>query len=212
MGKSNGHDAAARDLTHGLAAKTLSGDLRDIILKNIKQLKKPWEKMGELEQGSLIADIGWNAEHLVRKAVALIAAEGRPSVSGVIDTAKMGKGLELKVIASRMAEGRHELLDSQGSEILLIIPGVEKFLGQRKPAKATPDEPELPIGEDVTDAQIQAAHEQGLDDGKRGAALSSCPFTDDKLIAAYDLAWHEAQPPAGIKRGKGKAAAGEASP
>jgi hypothetical protein len=190
----NGHD-----LTHGLARKTLSGDLRDAILTSIKRLKKPWDKMSELEQRDLIYSTSHAAEMLVRKAVALIAAEGRPTVSGQIETAKMGKGLELKVVASRMAEGRHELLDAQGSEILLIVPGVEQFLGQRKPAKATPDEPELPIN-GVTDDQIAAARAEGLADGKRGAALNSCPFTDDALIKAYDLGWHDAKPTGAGKR------------
>lgn len=142
--KANGNGHAPDYLA--IAAKTLRGDLRDLALRRIKTLPKPFAKLSEQEQRDLISGLEFEVEQWIRTALRVIAAEGRPTIGGTMGDIKVGKSLELKVTTSRYADGRHDLFDAQGSEVLIILADAGKFMGQRKAAKATPDAPELPIG------------------------------------------------------------------
>jgi hypothetical protein len=162
MAKSNGHahvaalanlEIAFASSVVGLAAKTLAGDLRDLMLESVKQQQKPWQQLSETEQASVISLFDWESKNVVKRIAAQIAAAGCATVTGQLDSVKLGKSLELKVLVSRSSVGRHDLIDAQAGDVLIAIPNVDRFMGERKPAKADPDAPELPIdlGEEAQD-------------------------------------------------------------
>lgn len=141
--RTNGHSVKPDAPPFTLARKTLTGDLRDALLGQIKLIAKPWPQLGESEQRATIGRIEYIAADLVRQAVDIIAAEERPIVRGTLGAVKSDKAIELKITASKFTPGRHELFDAQGSDVLIVLPQTEKFRGERKAATATPDQPEM---------------------------------------------------------------------
>lgn len=126
-----------------LAAATLRGDLRDFLIERMRRFDKPWGKLGEMSQRLAISDADAMAERLIGRIVEIVAVAGAPVVRATLKQATVKDFLELKLQCSRECDGRSELLDALGTGVLITIPGVERFRGQRAPAKPDPDEPPL---------------------------------------------------------------------
>lgn len=142
--KGNGHDLAVP-----MAAETLKGDFRSVLLEFIKHLPKPWAKSSEGEQKSLIARADQCSEEVIHKAVMLIAARERKHVTARVKKVSItDKGCELTfdgLPATDSAALNVALL--QGKRVLLIDASATEFLGERAPAKADPDQPDLLKGD-----------------------------------------------------------------
>jgi len=106
------------------AVNTLTGDLRDAMLQRIMHLQKPWAQMTEEEQGDQIAGV---------------------SAAAVCSSANVkADGIEVKLTISRSAEERHVLLDAVGSPVFITPAEVAEFIGERAPAKPTPNQSSIP--------------------------------------------------------------------
>lgn len=128
-----------------LAADTLRGDIRDVMLDRVKNLRKPWPQMSEYEQAEIIAGFDRVAKKLVRDAVRIVAAENQVEVSATLEQVAIKDGIKATLTLSRHAQGRHELADAVGQEILIVVLDSERHDGERAEAKADPDQPGLPI-------------------------------------------------------------------
>lgn len=127
------------------AAATLSGDLRSAILDRIRNLRTTWQQMPASEQRGMAAEVNAFAEALVRRAVALVAAEGHPVVKVTVGEVKHNKNgqIEAKISFSKHDELRHVVFDATGNPALLIVTDVEQFIGERGPERIDPDQPTL---------------------------------------------------------------------
>lgn len=127
-----------------LDTKTMRGDLRDMILQVLRQAKKPWEKMSELEQRQVIGDVTFAANSMVSRMAHLVAAAGQPTLCASFKGLTFKDSIcEVKMALSRFDEARHELVDAAGSTVLIVLPGVERFTGERKPAPVDRDQKPL---------------------------------------------------------------------
>ena len=129
--------------TIDLAAKTLSGDIRDFLLDRVKNLGKPWPAMTEQEQRDQIMAAKEAAVRLVRKTAELIAAEGRKAMVGQLVKVQIKDKIQCQIDFAKTDECRHELFDSQGLSVLLVVADAQPFIGERGPAEASPDQGDL---------------------------------------------------------------------
>jgi gas vesicle protein len=126
-----------------IAAETLSGDVRDAILDRIRNLQKPWQQMVEYEQRTLTSDINNVAENLVRKAVNIIGRQGRTVIQATLEKITIKDGIKAEISVSQFSEHRHQLCDSQGKAILIVVADAEEFTGERGPAEIDKDQGEI---------------------------------------------------------------------
>lgn len=140
----NGQD---HELDIDLDTSTLSGDLRAAVLNQIQQMSMVWAVMPEGEQVQLAHDIDGMCRHLVMKAVQLIAADGRRTIRGKLESAarKSGKNpaIEGKLVLLPDDELRHEFFDAVGLSVLVVVADVEEYMGERAPFRPEPDQPSL---------------------------------------------------------------------
>lgn len=152
-----------------IARKTMTGDLRDALLQLFKDRQKPWAQMTEAEQRSAAAVLESACFNATRRAVGIIAADGRKAISATLKKAVVKDGaIEGTVVLSRHDEQRHALFDAQGSSIIITIADAEAYSGERKPAEVQPDQPDMLAGEDggggdQEDAPADAATGPGQD-------------------------------------------------
>ncbi len=143
--EANGHDD---ELDIDLDTSTLAGDLRTAVLNQIQQMSMIWSVMPEGEQFQLAHDIDGICRHLVTRAVQLIAADGRRTIRGKLESAarKSGKHpvIEGKLVLPADDEFRHEFFDSVGMPVMIVVADVEEYLGERAAFRPDPDEPSLP--------------------------------------------------------------------
>lgn len=131
------------DETIDLASETLSGDIRDFLLDRIKTFGKPWVAMTEDEQREQIISAKEAANHLVREAVKIIASEGRKVIAATLDKVTVKDGIKAEISLAKTDELRHELIDSQGQAVLVVVAGVEEFQGERAPADPMPNQVDM---------------------------------------------------------------------
>ncbi len=134
-----------------LQADTLRGDIRDVMLDRIKNMRKPWAQMSNYEQSETIAGFDRVAKKLVRDAVRLVAAENQVEVTATLEQVAIKDGIKATLTLSRHAQGRHELADAVGQEILIVVLDSDRHDSERREAKADPDQNPLPLGDDAGD-------------------------------------------------------------
>lgn len=134
-----------------IAARTLTGDLRDQMLELVRDLREPFHAIGERQQKFYAERVEHICEAVVARAVRLIAAHDFPVISATLKEAKIKDGIEAKVGLGRYDDNRHLLFDAQGSKILVVLADPAAFHGARGAAKIDADEPVLPLPDDGDD-------------------------------------------------------------
>lgn len=133
-----------------LDSSTLLGDLRDALLDRLRAMPKPWTVMSQAEQQDLIEGCTRVANHLVREATRLIAANGFPVISGKLVKAQVKDGMQLQIDVSRHDPARLTAIDSVDRPVLLVIAEPDMFMGEKAPAKPDPKpETDKPNDENV---------------------------------------------------------------
>lgn len=137
-----------------VAKNTMRGDLRDCVLDIIRDPKlsgKAWKDMNETEQRT-VADTINNRVHVgVIRAVDIIASEGRRHIKVLLKQATVKDGIKGVFECAKTHELRHDLLDAQGDNVLIVFTGADQYLGQRDKVKITKDQNNLPLNEDEGD-------------------------------------------------------------
>lgn len=126
-----------------LASDTLVGDMRDALLDRIRNMKKPWQQMTESEQQDVVLHMSDIAKHLTRRAVELIAQNGRETINATVESVTVKGGLKVVVKAHKTRETVAALSDAEGHPILLVAASSLAFDGERGPAETDPDQGDL---------------------------------------------------------------------
>ena len=134
-----------------LEISTLSGDLRDAFLTRFRIMQKPWPQMSEVEQRDFSNGIDAACREAVRQAVRIVTNYEYPSVVVTLGEVKIKgeKGIEAKITAPNISEYRETLGDHVGSMITCVMVDSADFLGERAEVAITPDQPDLPISDEV---------------------------------------------------------------
>ena len=127
-------------------AATLIGVIRDEILGIFKN-HADWKKMPEAKQRDVAASSESIAKDVVRKAANIIAGRGFKSIHGTIKSVMAKDGLKIVVEASGQSDCRHDLIDSQGGSVTLVLCDTGAFHAQRSEPEIDADEPKLAIEE-----------------------------------------------------------------
>ena len=130
-------------------SKTLSGDIRDMILSHIRAMTVPWAMLNEQEQGDKIYAASQAGEQLVRTCLQVIAKNKLPSVSVSIGAYKVDKTLEIKVTAPPNVSNITLLAEHGNGGAMLILAEASDYFGERAPAKPKKDQPDLPLDPDA---------------------------------------------------------------
>ncbi len=144
------------DKAISVAKSTMTGDLRDVLLDIMRDRTltgKAWKDMKEDEQRRVRDMIVNRVEISVGRAVDIIASEGRRHVKVLLKSVTVKDGIKGSFETSKTAELRHELIDAQGDNVLVVLIGKEKYHGEKAPVKIDKDQPNLPMKESEENGQ-----------------------------------------------------------
>lgn len=145
-----------------VASETAAGDVRDAMLQRIKALTKPWAQMTQDEQNQLVEGLGYDGRRLVEKVVQIVTDSPFPRAVGRIAKMVVIPGdkarIECPVHFQLVPENLETLGVNVGSMVALVMVDSSKFKGEREPARARtePDQPDLPMDEEVDPSVEQA--------------------------------------------------------
>lgn len=119
-----------------LNTETLTGDIRDAILREFKAADAPWPKMTEAQQERLIRRADDIAGKLVRESVHLVGSRGLPHFQITLgNIAIKDAGIEAKISASYDKALVDGLCERRGRTLILVARDIDAFRGQQAPAK-----------------------------------------------------------------------------
>jgi hypothetical protein len=129
------------------AADTLTGDMRDMFLAMLRfdQDKRPWCDRPEAKQREIIHHVDEHCRDIVTQAVTIIAAHGRRTIKAQIEQITVKDGIKAVLSLSKFDQNRHNLIDAQGSTVLIVIADAEQFVGERAEVPIKPDQPILAL-------------------------------------------------------------------
>lgn len=131
-----------------IAAETMRGDLVATIIDEIKAAPDVWAKMGQAQQDEVIWRVTNRVESVTRQAVNIIAAEGRKVITSTLEQITAKDGIKATCILGKHDPNRHELLDSVGKAVLIVVADAEQYKGGDIPRGEDEQRP-LDLGDDA---------------------------------------------------------------
>lgn len=122
------------------AAETLGVDLLAALLDEIKILQQPWQSMPQNRQNELIDRLRERVKDNVQRAVAIIAADTRVTVTATLEQVVFKGGIEAKLKLSKANQHRLDLADNVGEQVLVIIMPAEHFTHGMDGVEGDPDQ------------------------------------------------------------------------
>ncbi len=144
-----------------IAAKTMTGDLRDMILNKLRheQDKRPWDQRSESEQRETAHSVEAAVQESVRQAVEMISASGLPTIQATLESVMVKDGIKLTITMRKDSDQRFNIMDMQGGTIMIIAADADQFMGERAAVRIKPDQGDIEhtLAEHSGDAADRAA-------------------------------------------------------
>ena len=128
--------------TINISEKFLLGDLLKVVMQEIRLMPFAWAVLPEKDQQKIIDRIEQKTKEAVRQTIKIIAADNRPHLVADVEQVTFKDGIKVQLQVSKQAADRHELADSTGTMVLIVLPHIDKHLCGEMP-KAEPDQPSL---------------------------------------------------------------------
>lgn len=120
-----------------LQVVTLRGDIRDAILRMVRELPDHWRKMTGGAQDDVIARIETLAAALVDQTVEIVASRGCDSQIVRLGKITVDKGaIKCEFTAPYSNESMNALCSRQTQEVALVARDAEQFKGERAKAES----------------------------------------------------------------------------
>jgi hypothetical protein len=141
-----------------MTSKTVAGDLISALVSELKLLPDIWPRIGPDEQESIIERVRKRVADNVRKAVHLIASEGRITVVGDLKKVTFGDKVEAVFSLSKNDPRTSELTHAQGQACVIVVASASSHMGgvNEEQAERQRTIPGLD-GDDAASAIIQQA-------------------------------------------------------
>lgn len=138
------------------AENELAGILLETCVRQLEGLQTPWSMTSEANQMIHINKMRENITKAVKDAVLVIATQRHPAIKATVKSVNFDDGIKATLTLNRHETGRHDLADSTGSTVLIILTDAESFLGGTEKVKGAPDQPELPLVDGETSGEAGA--------------------------------------------------------
>lgn len=133
---------------NGVAEETMTGDLMQCLIDEIKHAPDVWPRLSESEQRELIYRVQSRVQVAIMEAVHIIASADRPTIVATIESVTVKDGIKAVLTIPKTDEQRHELYDATGQAVLLVVAGTTEYQGGTDSIKPDPDQlPMLGLGE-----------------------------------------------------------------
>jgi hypothetical protein len=128
-----------------LARDTMSGDIRDLVLAEIKAARdgQPFHKLRYDEQQALIDRITARARQLVVRAVNIIATDGKRTIEAAVEKVDVKEGIKVHLKVPRTLDSLTQLGMAVGLNCQLWVADSAPYLGERQPQMGVPDQGDM---------------------------------------------------------------------
>lgn len=133
----------------------MQGDLVKVVIDELKA-SGTWQKLAQLDQDRTLERVDERVREAVAEAVRIIAADDRPTLLAKVESVMFKGTVKATLALEKSNPARHDLADSHGQEVLLVIPYGDRYLGGEKP-KSEPNQRAMLDAEGQATAEAAAA-------------------------------------------------------
>lgn len=144
-----------------MTATTIGRDLLSALVTELKLLPKPWAKLPQSKQDDIIDRLRDRVDANIKMAVHLIASEGRTVVQGDLDQVTIKDGAKVVIKIGRGAESLHDLYDSQGKAVLIVVADAQPHAAGMEKVRGEADQRAMNLGKEYTDQDGDGMDEAG---------------------------------------------------
>lgn len=203
-----------------MTATTIGRDLLSALVTELKLLPKVWVKLSQSKQDDIIDRLRDRVDANIKMAVHLIASEGRTVVQGDLDQVTIKDGAKVVIKIGRGAESLHDLYDSQGKAVLIVVADAQPHSGGMDQVRGETDQRAMNLGQEYTDedgdgmdgadsnvvdaefrelpappgpteTELAKARNDGYDAAAGGEPESACPIMDGQLCIEWIKGWKQ---------------------
>jgi len=127
------------------AREELAGKLKAMCVGLLESFKNPWNMTSEKNQAIALNKMEEVIQQEVRRAVMVIATERAPRLTATVESVTFKDGIKAVLTLDKHSEGRHDLADSEGTTVLIVMANPEQFSGGMEKTGAAPDQNALPL-------------------------------------------------------------------
>jgi len=126
------------------------GHLVTFLVAKVREMNRPWQQLSEKEQERFIDTSTQEIMVEVEKCKTALAGGIRQTlVQASVEAVNTKKGyIAISLKASDEADGRHELADHTGKNVLIVIDNLSQFVTSEGRPKPDADQKSLPIEAD----------------------------------------------------------------
>jgi hypothetical protein len=123
-----------RKNANDIAREFMLGSVMAAAMKQLRSLDKPYMRLPEAEQKRVIAEVETDCEAAIRRAVEIIASDDRTRFVAAVEQVVFKDGVKA-VLTMANTEASHELADTAGGSVLVVIEDPYRYLrgGAGKP-------------------------------------------------------------------------------
>jgi len=147
-----------------MTSQTIGKDLLSALVTELKLLPDVWVKISQSKQDYIINRLHARVEHAVKMAVHLIASDGRTVIQGALDQVVIKDGAKATIKIGRSAESLHDLYESQGRAVLIVVAGHQQYTGGMDEIRGESDQRGLDLGREYTDEDGEGMDDDGVID------------------------------------------------
>jgi len=125
------------------AREELAGKLKAMCVGLLESFKNPWNMTSEKNQAIALNKMEEVIQQEVRRAVLVIATERAPRLTATVESVTFKDGIKAVLTLDKHSEGRHDLADSEGTTVLIVMANPEQFSGGMEKTGAAPDQTAL---------------------------------------------------------------------
>ncbi|MDR0703210.1 MAG: cell division protein FtsK [Azoarcus sp.] len=184
----------------GMAAGTIGKDLLSALVQEIRMIPDVWVKLPKAKQDDIIGRLRARVDANVKMAVHLIASEGRTIITGDLDQVTIKNGVKAVVKFGANTENLHELYESSGKTVLIVVAEADAHTGGMHEIKGEADQRAMDLGHEYHDNDGGGMEgEEGGDGDAVDAEITGLPSpndvspTEEEKAQAWDDGYTAAQ-------------------
>ena len=100
------------------------------VKEQVKALPRSWQELNESQQRDYLYRIEVQCRDAVRQAIAIIMAQDMITVNAMVESVTFKDGVKAVLKLTRGADGCHELADSEGAVVKIVIAHTDHLVSE----------------------------------------------------------------------------------
>ncbi len=126
-----------------IAREFMLGELMQAAMKQLRSLDKPYLRLPENDQKKIIREVEEDCQKAIKRAVEIIASDDRTRFLATVEQVTFKDGVKA-VLTMANTEASHELADTAGGSVLVVIEDPYRYL-RGSEGKPTSDSEQNPL-------------------------------------------------------------------